>query len=130
MFIVLSCVVYTLIENYACIDYLSCQSKIVCYISKNTKFKETTFNLLLVIDIPKLLLNLVSFHEFMLKSNSTVILNFRSRMINNYLSKGLFIIDWSSKQLKLIPNDLILRINLVGKLKTYFVMVKTMHFLP
>ena len=45
-------------------------------------------------------------------------------MINNYLSKGFFIIDRGSKQLNLIPNDVILRINLVDQLKTDYVMVK------
>ena len=67
VFRVLSCVVYTLIENYVFIDYLSCQSKKLCDISKNTTFKETNFNLLLDIGIPELLLNLVSCHGFMLK---------------------------------------------------------------
>ena len=69
LFRVLSCVVYTLIENYVCIDYLSCQSKALCNISKNTSFKETNFKLLLDIGIPELLLNLLYCHGFMLKSN-------------------------------------------------------------
>ena len=64
---VLSCVVYTLIENYACIDYLLCQSKTLCDISNNKIFKETNFNLLLNIGISELLLNLASCHGFMLK---------------------------------------------------------------
>ena len=72
---VLSCVIYTLVDNYVFIDYLSCQSKILYYISINLSFKETSFNLLLSIEIPELLLNLVSCHGFMKKSNSTVILN-------------------------------------------------------
>ena len=121
---VLSCVVYTLIENYVCTDYLTCQSKTLCDNSNNPKFKETRFNLLLSTGIPELLLNLVSCHGFMLKSNSTVILNFWSRLINNYFSKGFFIIDRGSKQLNLIPNDVRLRINLVDQLKIYYVMVK------
>ena len=74
---VLSCVVYTLIHNYVCIYYLSCQPKTLCGISKNPTFKEKYFNLLLGIGIPELLLNLVSCHGFMLKSRSTVILNCR-----------------------------------------------------
>ena len=60
----------------------------------------------------------------MLKSNSTVILNCQSRLINNDLSKGFSIINRVSKQLKLIPNDVILRINLVDELNTDYVMVK------
>ena len=82
------------------------------------------FNLLLGIGITELLLNLVSCHGFMLKSNSTVILNFRSRLIDKYLSKGFFIIYRGSKKLNLIPNDVILRINLVDQLKAYYVTVK------
>ena len=49
-------------------------------------------NLLPIIGIPALLLNLVYYHGFMMKLNSTILLNFRSRLINNYSSKGLFII--------------------------------------
>ena len=60
----------------------------------------------------------------MLKSNSTVILNFRSLLINNYLSKLFFVVDRGSNQLNLIPNDVILIINLVDQLKTDYVMVK------
>ena len=79
---VLSFVVYTLIYKDVCIDYMSCQSK-TC----NPTFKYTSLNLLLGIGIPELLLNLVSCHGFMKKPNSTVILNFQTRLINNYLYK-------------------------------------------
>ena len=71
VYIVLSCVVYNLTYNYVCIDYLLCQLKTLCGISINPTFKETSFNLLLGIGIPELLMNLVSCHGFMLKSNST-----------------------------------------------------------
>ena len=124
MFRLLSCVVYTRIDNYVCIEYFSCQSKTFFDISNHATFKETSLNLLLGIGIPELLLNLVSCHGFMFKSNSTVILNFWSRLIKNYLSKGFCIVDWGSNQLNLIPNDVILRIILVDQLKTDYVMVK------
>ena len=127
---VISCVVYTLIENYVCIYYLPCQSKTLCVIQSNSTFNITSFNLLHFIGIAELLLNLVSYHGFMMKSNSNVILNFQSCLINNYLSKGLFIIEQGSKQFNLIPNDVILRINLVDQLKTDYVMVKRKQFLP
>ena len=81
-------------------------------------------NLLLGIVIQKLLLNLVSCHGFMMKSNPTVILNFRSRLIKNHLSKGFFIIYRGSNQFNFIPNDMVLRINLVDQMKTDYVMVK------
>ena len=59
-----------------------------------------------------------------MKSNSTVILNCRSRLINNYLSKVFFIIEQGSKQLNFISNDVILRINLFDQLKIDYFMVK------
>ena len=45
MYKVLSCVIYTLIDNYVCIDYLSCKSKTLSNISSNPTFKDTGLNL-------------------------------------------------------------------------------------
>ena len=115
---------YTLIENYVCIDYLSCQSKTLSEILCNPKFKDTSFNILIGIGIPELLLNLVSCHGFIKKPNSNVILNCRSRLINNDLSKGLSIIEQNTKQLSFIPNDVKLIIHLIDQLKIDYVMVK------
>ena len=92
--------------------------------SRNQKFKDTSFNLLLGIDITSLLLNLVSCHGFMNKPNSTVILNFLYCLIKNYLSKGFSIIEYNTNQLSLIPNDVKLRTNLIDQLKTDYVMVR------
>ena len=124
MYRVLSCVVYTLIENYVFIDYLSCQSKTLISISSKPIFEQTSFNILLGIGIPELLLNLVSCHGFMKKPNSTVILNFQTRLINNYLSKGFSIIEHNKNQLSLIPNDVKFIINLINRLDTDYFMVK------
>ena len=66
---VLSCVIYYLIENYVWIDYLSCQPKTLSIISSNRIFKQTSFNILICIVIPKVLLNLVSCHGFTEKKN-------------------------------------------------------------
>ena len=73
---VLSCVVYYLIENYVCIDYLSCKSKTLNSGSCKPIFEQTSFNILLGIGILELLLSLVFCHGFTKKPNSTVILNF------------------------------------------------------
>ena len=69
-------------------------------------------------------LNLVSCHGFMKKPNSIVILNYQTRLINNYLSKVFSIIEQNKKQLILLPNDVKLRINIINQLDTYYVMVK------
>ena len=110
---VLSFVVYTLIENYVCIDYLLCQSKTLSDISINQTFKDKSFNILLGIAIPELLLGLVSCHGFMKKEDSTVILNCRTHLINNYSSKGLSIIEQNRNHLSFLPNAVKLIFNLI-----------------
>ena len=60
----------------------------------------------------------------MKKPNSTGILYFGSRLINNYLVKEFFIIEKGTNQLSLLPNDVRLRINLNNQLDTDFYMTK------
>ena len=124
VYIVLIFVVYSLIDNYVCIDYLPFQSKTLISVSSKPTFEQTSFNVLLGIGIPELLLNLVSCHGFMEKPDLTVILNCRSRLINNYLSKILCIIEKDLKQLSMLTNYLKLIINIIDLMDTYFVMAK------
>ena len=84
VYTMLSCVVYSLIYNYVCINYISCQSKILISVSSKPTFEQISFNILLGIGIPEILLNLVSCHGFMKKPNSTVISNCRYLLVNNY----------------------------------------------
>ena len=60
----------------------------------------------------------------MKKQNSTMILNFRTDLINDDLSKGLYIIERGTKQLIFLPNDLRLIINLNNQLVKDHVMAK------
>ena len=52
----LSCVIYTIIKNYVCIDYLACQSKILSEIPVGyrggSKHGEKSFDQILGIGIP------------------------------------------------------------------------------
>ena len=52
MYRVLSCVLYSIIDNYFCIDYLLCQSKSLSIISSNKILEKTSLNILLGIGIP------------------------------------------------------------------------------
>ena len=121
---VISCVLYSIIKIYVCIDYLCFQSKILSRISSDRIFKQTSYNILLGIVIPEVLMNLVYCHVFMEKSNSTVILNCRSCLVNNYLEKSFLIIANNSKHLSIFPNDVKLRIHAIYQIETYFVMAK------
>ena len=110
---VLSCVVYSLIENCVCVDYLLCQT-----------FEQASFNISIGICIPELLTNLLSCHGFTRKQNSTVILNLRYRLVKNYLAKGLKIIEKDSEQNILPPNDMKFIIDLIYQMDIDFLMAK------
>ena len=48
---VLSCVFYSIIDNYVCIKYLLCQSKNLSIMFSNRIFGQTSFNILVGIGI-------------------------------------------------------------------------------
>ena len=73
-FRVLSCVIYTIIDNYVCICYLACQSKKISVICMDRKYLEIFFNKFLGVGIPYLLVKLFFCHGFMKNINSTFIL--------------------------------------------------------
>ena len=118
----LSCVLYSVIENYFCIDYLCCQSKTLISISSDKIFEQASYNILLGIGITEVLTNLLYFHVLMEKPDSTVILNFRSRLVNNYLEKWFLIVGHNSRHLSSILNYVKLRIHVIDQIETDFVM--------
>ena len=69
VFRVLSCVLYTVIENYVCIAYLCCQSKKLSLICSDKVFYDGSYNELLGIGIPEVLMNFISCHGFMKKTD-------------------------------------------------------------
>ena len=89
---VLSCVIYSFIDNCVCVDCLSCESKTLSSISSKPAFEQTSFNILLGIGISELLLNQVYYRGFVKIPNSTVILNYRYCLVNNYLEKWFYIL--------------------------------------
>ena len=107
-----------------CVDYLCCQSKTLISINYDKISEQASYNILLDIGIPGVLINLVPCHIFTEKPNSTVILNCPSCLVNYYLAKRI-IIKKNSKKLSSVPNDLKLRIHVIDKQKTDFVTAKT-----
>ena len=77
-FRVLSCVIYTIIEHYVCIDYLACQF-FFNEITVGSKHGEKIPNKILGIGIPDLLMNLMSCNGFSKKLNYIVILKFHKK---------------------------------------------------
>ena len=78
------CVIYTIISNYGCIDYLGYERKTVSEIRLGSggsyKHVNNSYDNVLGIGIPDLLMNLISCHGFLKKKDSVVILKFSNRM--------------------------------------------------
>ena len=97
MFRVLSCVIYTSINKYICIDYLGSEKsklsdlKIGC--TGSSKHNGMDYNNVLGIGIPYLLLNLLSCHGFLKNNDYVVILKFPNRMSEYYFYIGFVIFE-------------------------------------
>ena len=80
----LSCVIYTIIINYVCIDYLARDSKKLSELSVDIgggfKHGNKSYDKILGIGIPYLLINLMYCHGFLKNKNHVVILKCPKRM--------------------------------------------------
>ena len=84
IFKVLSCVIYTIIDRYVCIDYLGTEIKklselrLGCYLK--TKHEGMDYDNLFGIGIPYIILNMLSCHGFLNNNEYIVILKCPNRM--------------------------------------------------
>ena len=127
VFMVFSCVLYYVTENYVCIEYLCCQYKKLSVICSDKMFTTTSYNKLPGIGIPEVLTNLISFHGFTIK-NSTFILLWRNRLVKIYLEKGFVILQHNSKHLSSVPNEEKQRIHAIDIHKSDFSCLFTHKF--
>ena len=91
-FKVLSCVIYTIISIYVCIDYLDSESRQISELALGPgggyKHEEKSYDKILGIGNPDLLMNLMSCHGFLKNKYPVVILTFTKKMFEYYFSKG------------------------------------------
>ena len=84
MFRVLSCVIYTIIERYVCIDYLCKETKKISELrlgcTLKTKRENMDYDKLFGIGIPDILLNMLSCHRSLNNNESIVIPKFPNSM--------------------------------------------------
>ena len=89
---VLSFVIYTIISNYVCIDYLGSEksklSDLHLGISGVYNHLGKKYDNVLGFKIPDLLLNLLSCQGFLKNNEYVVILKFPHRMFEYYFNKG------------------------------------------
>ena len=84
MFRVLSCVIYTIISKYVCMDYLGYEktklSDLRVGLGGSYKHINKTYDSVLGFGIPDILMNLLSYNVFLKNNNYVFILKFPNRM--------------------------------------------------
>ena len=93
----LSCVIYTIIRKYVCIDYLSSDkskwSDLHLGCTGKNKHNDTDYDNVLGIGIPDLLLNLLSCHGFSKNNEYVFIIKCPNSMSEYYFNKVLVIFE-------------------------------------
>ena len=103
-FIVLSCVIYIITDNFPFIYYIACQSYKLSEICVDGKYLVKYFNKFLGIGIPYFLMNLFLCHGFRKNIKYIFILKYPIRMLEYYFSKRFGILERNPNNLKKIPN--------------------------
>ena len=97
MFRVLSCVIYTIIRKYVCIDYLVYEKSKLSYlrlgVTGRYKHIDKKFDYVLGFGILDILLNLLSCRGFLENNESVVVLKCPHRMFEYYFNKGFIIFN-------------------------------------
>ena len=97
IFKALSLVVYYIIDNYVCADYVGC-TKAKLHVA-NKIFGNTTYNDISGIGITGLLMNIISWNGFVKDTNLVVIFSCHIKLVPYYISKG-FVLHEKSKCLE------------------------------
>ena len=91
MYKVIGAVIYTIIDEYICLDYMVLlQEKLSRH---NDNPKKTKLNDLTGFGIPEILMNIMSCNGFVKSSISTVILKCQNTLVPYYLSRRFFIVE-------------------------------------
>ena len=108
VFKVLSCVIYTIIDKYVCIDYLCTEKKrlieLKLGLTLKTKHEDQDYDNLFGIGIPDIFMNMFSCQGFINNNNSIVMLKCPNRMSQYYFNKVFTQLKCDEDHLKKIPN--------------------------
>ena len=126
LFKVLSCVIYTIIEKYVCIDYFVQKfflSELKLGLSLETQHEGMDYENLFGIDIPDIFMNMLLCQGFINNNNSIVILKCPNIMSQYYFNKGLTQLKCDEDHLKKIPKNIKERVGAELKVNTDLVML-------
>ena len=111
----LSCVIYTIVDKYVCIDYLGSEKSKLSDLhlggTGKDRHNDTDYDNVLGIGITDLLLNLLSCHGFLKNNDSVVILKCPNRMSEYYFNKGLVIFECDEENEEKLPSEVKYRVS-------------------
>ena len=106
----LSCVIYTIISNYVCIDYLGSESKKLSELGLGSggsfKHVNKSYDKILGFGITDLLMNFMSCRGFLKNKDSVVILKCPKNIFEYYLSKSFIHFDCNKSNLEKLSSEL------------------------
>ena len=118
----LSCVIYTIIDRYVCIDYLGTEIKKISQLklghSLKIRHEDKDYDNLFCIGIPDIFINMLSCQEFLNNNDSIVILKFANRMSQYYFNKGFTQLNCDEDHLKQVPVEVKDRVGAELKVNT------------
>ena len=127
----LSCVIYTIIDKYVCIDYLCTETKrlseLKLRLTLKTKHEGMDHDNLFCIGIPDIFMNMLSFQGFINNNDSIVILKCPNIMSQYYFNKGFTQLKCDEDHLKKIPENVKERVGAVLEVNTDLVMLCHTH---
>ena len=104
--------IYTIIDNYICLDYLVLiQEK---FPKHDNNFENTRFKDFSRLGIPEILMNIISCRGFSKSSVLTVILTCRSALVPYYLSKRFIIVKTEEGGVDNIPTTVKIKSKLIN----------------
>ena len=106
LFKVLSCVIYTFIDRYVCIDYLGTEKKKISELrlgcTLKTRHEGMDYDNLFGIDVPDIFMNMLSCQGFLNSNDSIVILKCPNRMSQYYFNKEFIQLTFDESFIKII----------------------------
>ena len=103
----LSCVIYTIIDRYVCIEYLGKETKKISELnlgcSLKTRHENRDYDKIFGIGIPDIFMNMLSCQGFLNNNESIVILKCPNRMSHYYFNKRFIQLTCDEDHLKTLP---------------------------
>ena len=121
IFKVLSSIVYFIMDNYVCVNYL-CFPKTKPYVTNKFQvFENRPYNAVSRIVVPELLMNVILRHGFLNNTNSGVTLSCCRKLVDYYVQNNFFLNDNISNAFNNVPLRVIKIISAEHLYKKYFV---------